>query len=194
MWILSWMPDWIFHLITLAGVLGIVGSLVLGFIPFVSQYKLPIQVASVLALVLGVFMEGAISNESAWKARVQEMQVKVAQAEAKAAEVNTKVITKIVEREKIIKENTNANVTAINKYVTDECRLSNVAVVLHNSSSQNELPPSTIDSVRGTSEVKTGELLTTVTENYGLYYELVNRLKAWQDWYKEQKQIFEDVK
>lgn len=194
MWILSWMPDWIFHLITLVGLLGIVASLVLGFIPFVSQYKLPIQVASVLALVFGVYMEGAISNESAWKARVQEMQVKVAQAEAKAAEVNTKIVTKIVEKEKIIKENTNANVTAINKYVTDECRLSNAAVVLHNSSSQNELPPSTIDSVRGTSNVKTGELLTTVTENYGLYYELVNRLKAWQDWYKEQKQIFEDVK
>lgn len=188
------MPDWIFHLITIAGILGIVASSFFNFIPVVSQYSTPIRIVSIIVLVLGVFMEGAISNESAWKARVQEMQVKVAEAEAKSAQTNVKIVEKIVEREKVIKENTNANITAINKYVTDECRLSNVAVVLHNSASQGELPPSTIDSVRGTSQVKTGELLTTVTENYGIYYELVNKLKAWQDWYKEQKQIFEDVK
>jgi hypothetical protein len=72
--------------------------------------------------------------------------------------------------------------------------LSNAAVILHNSSSQNELPPSTIGTVTGTSKVTTAELLGTVNENYGTYYEIVNKLKAWQSWYKEQKQIFESVK
>lgn len=34
----------------------------------------------------------------------------------------------------------------------------------------------------------------TVIENYGTYYEIVNRLKGWQQWYIEQKKIFETVK
>jgi hypothetical protein len=38
------------------------------------------------------------------------------------------------------------------------------------------------------------ELLTTVTENYGTCYETREKLKAWQYWYKQQKQIFDSVK
>lgn len=34
----------------------------------------------------------------------------------------------------------------------------------------------------------------TVIENYGTYYEIANRLKGWQQWYVEQKKIFETVK
>jgi hypothetical protein len=72
--------------------------------------------------------------------------------------------------------------------------LSNVGILLHNSASQNELPPSTIGTVTGTSNVKVPELLTTVTENYGTCYETREKLKAWQYWYKQQKQIFDSVK
>jgi hypothetical protein len=38
------------------------------------------------------------------------------------------------------------------------------------------------------------ELLTTVSDNYGTCYEAREKLKAWQDWYKNQKEIFESVK
>ena len=34
----------------------------------------------------------------------------------------------------------------------------------------------------------------TVIENYGTYYEIANRLKGWQQWYAEQKKIFETAK
>lgn len=34
----------------------------------------------------------------------------------------------------------------------------------------------------------------TVIENYGIYYEVANRLKGWQQWYAEQKKIFETAK
>lgn len=33
----------------------------------------------------------------------------------------------------------------------------------------------------------------TVIENYGTYYEVANRLKAWQKWYEEQKKIFDKL-
>jgi hypothetical protein len=38
------------------------------------------------------------------------------------------------------------------------------------------------------------DLLQNANENYGLYYELQDRYNAWQQWYKNQKQIFDSVK
>ena len=44
------------------------------------------------------------------------------------------------------------------------------------------------------SEVKASELIGTVVENYGTYYQVVEQLRGWQDWYRTQKAIFEQVK
>ena len=75
----------------------------------------------------------------------------------------------------------------------NERKLSNAAVSLFNSSSQNELPTSTIASVAGTSEVKISELLNTVNDNNATYYGLAEIVRSWQSWYKEQKEIFDKV-
>ena len=194
MWLFNWLPNFVFHLIVIIAILGLIASQFFSFIPFIKQYTIPVKIISIIALVIGVWFEGGISNNDAWLTKVKEMEIKVAKAEAQSLEANVKIVTKIVEKEKIIKETTNENIQAVTKYVTDECKLSNVAVSLHNSSSRNEVPSSTIDTIRGTSEIKTAEFLTTVIENYGTYHEVVNRLKGWQEWYKEQKQIFESVK
>ena len=37
------------------------------------------------------------------------------------------------------------------------------------------------------------DLIDNATTNYGNYYELETRFKAWQDWYNSQKKIFEEV-
>lgn len=38
------------------------------------------------------------------------------------------------------------------------------------------------------------DLLANANENYGLYYELLDRYNAWQQWYKQQKEIYNSVK
>jgi hypothetical protein len=177
----------------ISGVLGIIASWFFSFIPFVRQYKLPIQIISILVLVLGIWTEGANSNNNAWLLKVKDMEVKVAQSETQSANVNTVLVETILEKEKIIKDKQDELKNAINKYATDECKLSNVAVSLFNSSSQNELPDSTINTIKGTSEVTIAELLNTVNNNNTTYYEVANRLKAWQQWYKDQKKIFDNI-
>ena len=102
MWILKFLPDWIFYFILLAGVAGLVASFVLKFIPFVSQYRLPIQVASGVLTAFGLYMSGAISNEAAWLARVAELEKKVAAAEIKSAETNTQLVSKLAQKDKEI--------------------------------------------------------------------------------------------
>ena len=193
MWLLNWIPDFVFPLLILVGVLGIIISLFFGFMPFVNHYKLPIQIISIVVLVVGIWFQGANSNNNYWLAKVKDLEVKLARSETQSAQVNTILVEKILEKDKTIKDNKNEIKTAINKYVSDECRLSNAAVVLYNSSSQNELPPSTIDTIRGTSEIKIAELLIIVNDNNATYYQVVERLKGWQEWYRTQKKIFEDV-
>jgi len=198
MWILNWLPDFVFHLILIAGVLAIVAGLVLRMVPLINQYSLPIQVVGILLTVVGVWYEGGIAKDAEWQARVAELEVKVAQAEAKSQKVNTEIVTKIVTKIQVIKDTTNANTKYITEYVAKdldaECRLTNASVLLHNSASQGEVPGSPGNTVGGTSEVKASELLETVTENYGTYYQVVEKLKGWQEWYAAQKKIFEEIK
>jgi hypothetical protein len=104
MWILNFLPFWFFHLITLLGVVGLVAGFVLGMIPLINKYKLPIQIFSLLLLVFGIYMEGAISNEEKWQALVKEMEAKVALAEEKSKNANSKIEYKFLDKVKLVEK------------------------------------------------------------------------------------------
>ena len=38
------------------------------------------------------------------------------------------------------------------------------------------------------------DMLKVIVENYTLYYECSTRVEGWQDWYTEQRKIFENIK
>ena len=106
MWLLQWLPNWIFYAVLLAGVFGLVVSYLvrfLSFIPFLYMYKTPIQLGSIAAIVIGTFMSGAIHDNEAWEARVKEMEAKVAAAEVQSKEENVKIVTKIVTKTQVVK-------------------------------------------------------------------------------------------
>jgi len=102
MWTLNFLPFWVFHLITLAGIIGLVAGFVLGMIPLINRYKIPIQIVSILLLVVGIYMEGAISNEEKWQALVKEMEAKVAIAEEKSKNANAKIEYKFLDKVKFV--------------------------------------------------------------------------------------------
>ena len=98
------MPDWFYHLIVIVSILGLIVASVLKFVPFVSTYRLPIQVISALLLVFGVWMEGGIVNEAKWEARVKELEEKVKIAEEKSTEKNVEIQERVVTQTKVVKE------------------------------------------------------------------------------------------
>jgi amino acid permease len=100
MWILKFLPDWIFYAVLLIGLVGLAASFVLKFVPMVKQYQLPIQAISGILIVFGVYMAGAISNEAAWQARVTELQLKIARAEVQSAEANSEIKNKLAQKER----------------------------------------------------------------------------------------------
>ena len=45
-----------------------------------------------------------------------------------------------------------------------------------------------------TDDAKLSDISKTITVNYGTYYECAVKTDAWIEWYKIQKQIFENIK
>ena len=104
MWILDFLPGWIFTLITLAGAGAYLVTEVLGNIPFVAQYLRAIRAGAIVALVFGVYMMGGSANQEKWEARVKELEAKVAVAEEQSRTANAKLDAKMKEKAKVIKE------------------------------------------------------------------------------------------
>ena len=100
MWILQFLPNWIFYVLCFA---GIAAFLVTKFVKILPNARL-IQAASVVVVLFSIYMIGAISNNDAWLARVKEMEAKVAEAEAKSATANTDIVEKTVIKTQVIKE------------------------------------------------------------------------------------------
>ena len=103
MWIMNFLPSWIFHLLFIAGVLALVASFVLKAVPLLTQYRIPVQIAAVAAILIATWFEGAIGNQNAWVARVKEMEAKVAKAEEQSQQVNTVIKEKIVKQIEVVK-------------------------------------------------------------------------------------------
>ena len=200
-WMFSLLPDSIFVMLTYvrfaAGLLLYIASKMVQWIPIMAQYRIPAELVGVLCLCIGAYFFGWRGNEEHWLAKIKELEQKVAIAESQSREVNTVIETKIVTKIKVIKETVYANKEIIREVagaqLDSQCSLPQSSVVLLNSASRNEVARGP-ESVDGTpSDIKASALLDTVVENYGICNENIEKLKAWQEWYREQKQIFEGV-
>lgn len=189
--ILHQYAQYIIHAVLIFGIICYFAS------KFAGAYKVIAIPFSIILILSSIFFEGNLWGLRQYNKQIAEYQEKIKVAEEQSGKVNTVIQTKVVEKIKVVKETTNANVQVIEKVVTkydNLCTLSNAAISLHNAASQNEVSRSSGNTVEGTSNVKASELLTTVTENYGTYYQMREQLLGWQQWYKEQRKIYESVK
>lgn len=148
MWLLSIIPTWVYHLFLVVGIAGLLASLFLSFIPFVTKYSIPLKLISVGIIVMGVWFEGLNYANDYWKLKSAELEIQLATAQAKAAEVNTQIVEKIVVKHKIIKEKSDVIAQKIESRrdaINAECKLSDDAWVLYNAATQNEVSGSTAD-------------------------------------------------
>ena len=144
MWILSILPVTVIHLVLIGGVLGTIAGFVLGFIPLINKYRLPIQILGVLMLSLAVYLEGGLANDVIWQLKVKEMEAKVAEAKAQSAQVNTTVVTKILTKRQIIKEKGDDIRTYIDREVVKydtTCPIPEVVINAHNAAAMPSTAP-----------------------------------------------------
>lgn len=103
MWIISFLPDWVFHAMLIGGILGTVAGFVLGMVPGIKMYVLPIRVISLIVLAFALYLEGGLADYAAWQLKVKEVEAKLAEAELKSAKENTKIVTKVITKTQVIK-------------------------------------------------------------------------------------------
>ena len=135
MWLLTFLPDFVFHLIILVSVLGLVAGIFFGFIPFVNEYALPIKVGSIILLVIGMWFEGGISNNNSWLEKVHALEKKVAESEVKSAEANTKLVSEIAEKNKQIakaQSDLKNRIKESANSIDSQCKIPSVAINILN--------------------------------------------------------------
>ena len=97
-------PFWVFLIPIAIGLLGLVATFLMKFVPFVYVYRSPIQLISILLITIGTFASGAKFNDMLWVAKAEEMKQKIAEAEKKSKEENVKIVEKVVIKTQIVKE------------------------------------------------------------------------------------------
>jgi hypothetical protein len=197
LWLISFLPDWFFHVIILLGIISIVVASVIKKLPTLYTYSFVAYFTGLVLIVSGVWFEGGLSEKAKWASKVKELEGKVQVAESRSRETNTIIQTEVVEKIKVVKEkvyvNKQTNEQIAGAQLDSKCVVPESTVVLLNSASQNEVArgPSSTDG--STSNVRASDVVETVIENYGRYNELREKLIGWQKWYLEQKKIFEEA-
>jgi hypothetical protein len=137
MWLLNWLPDWIFYAIGLIGLVGLFATYLLKFIPIpaIYMYKTPIQLVSVLLIGFATYMSGGIANEEKWNARVKEVEAKVAAAEVESGKQNVKIVEKVVKKTEYITKKGNDVIQYVDREITkydNSCVIPKEFVKAHN--------------------------------------------------------------
>lgn len=147
MWILKWLPFWIFYTLLGIGLLGLAATYLLKFLPIpaIYIYKTPIQLGSIVLIVLGTYMSGAISNEEAWLARVKELEAKVEAAQIESEKENVKIETKVITKTQIIKQQGEEIIKYVDKEIVKydtkflpggECEIPKEFIITHNKAAE----------------------------------------------------------
>ena len=114
------MPEWAIHLLFGLGVVITLAGFVLGMIPIIKRYIIPVRVIGLLMLVLGLYLEGGLADNKEWQLRVKEMEAKMAQLEVEAAKTNIQVQEKVVEKTKVVREKGQDIIKYVDRWNTKE--------------------------------------------------------------------------
>lgn len=103
-WMLSLVPDWIWTTLLVSSIVGLAAAAVLKRVTFISQYRFPIQLASIVGLVLSIWFLGVASADAVWEAKIKDLEEKVRLAEEQATTKNVEIQEKVVEKTKVVRE------------------------------------------------------------------------------------------
>jgi hypothetical protein len=112
MFLLNFIPDafllWVVNAILIAGIIGTVVAFFFGFfvryLPWITPYRMLLQIVALVLLIAGVYFKGGVGVEMTWRARVADMEAKVAKAEAESKTANEKIKTVYVDKVRVVKE------------------------------------------------------------------------------------------
>jgi hypothetical protein len=146
MWILYLLPSWYTHAVPILGIAIILISMFLKVIPFISTYYLPLRVIGFVIFTFGIFFEGVMFSGKELESKVKELEAKVVEAEAKSVVVNTKIVEKVITKQKVIKERGEEIIKYVDKEIIKydvkfapggQCEIPKEFITIHNKAAED---------------------------------------------------------
>jgi hypothetical protein len=108
MWLITFLPDsmvaLVVYTIIAVGTGLIAVSMLTRWIPGVSAYRTPLQVFGAVVLMFGIYLQGGRANEAQWQSRIQELELKLAQAQVDSGKKNIEIQTQVVTKTRLLRE------------------------------------------------------------------------------------------
>ena len=124
MWLITFLPDamvaLVIYTIMIVGAGLLVASVLTRWFPAVAAYRTPMQVIGIVIFSFGVYLQGARANEAAWQQRVQELEVKLAQAQSESAQATVQIVEKVVNKTQIVREKAKTEIQYIDRIVKEK--------------------------------------------------------------------------
>lgn len=111
---------WLWKILAAGGIIAIIVSWISSLIPIVSNYKLPIQIIGILALVTGAWFLGEHHNEESWKSKVESLEKKLETAKVESDKVNSDLTASQKENEELRKKKNKEIIKYIDLWHTKE--------------------------------------------------------------------------
>ena len=144
-WMLGLVPDWLWTTLLVGSVVGLLAAWFLKRIPFVSQYRFPIQAVSFVSLLASIWFISANSTNAVWEAKIKDLEDKVKLAEEAANTKNVEIQEKIVTKTTVIKEKGKTQIEYVDRVITqdkeiikyiEQCPVPKVIIDAHNAAAE----------------------------------------------------------
>lgn len=139
LWFLQLIPtSWLEFaalMILIVGAVMFFAGQIFKFVPFVKQYNFPLRLIGGILLLAGAYFNGGLGVEMEYRARIAEMEQKIAVAEQKSLDANRK-IEKVIEQQTVVikqdTEETLAEIERLKAEINANCELTPEMIILYN--------------------------------------------------------------
>ena len=135
MFLLQFLPDWLFP--SLAA-LSLIVFIATKFIRNLPQVQV-VHYASVVLLVISLFLTGANWNNNYWLAKVKEVEQQLAVAQAESAKENTKIVEKVVTKRELVRLQGSEVIKYVDREVVkydENCKIPEPVIEAHNKAAK----------------------------------------------------------
>lgn len=113
MWILNFVPHWIFSLLFFLGIAGFLVTKTIKLLP----YRELVQYTSIALVFFSTYMVGAQSNDDAWKEKVQKLEQKTLLLENKSQQANTDIATTLTQKQQKTQQSTKTIIEYVDREI-----------------------------------------------------------------------------
>ena len=123
MWLITFLPDAMVALVIYTIIIAGAGLLIVSgltrWFPAVSAYRTPMTVMGIVIFSFGIYLQGARANEAVWQQRVQDLETKVARAEAASAQATVEIVEKVVNKTRVVREKAQTEIQFIDRVLKE---------------------------------------------------------------------------